>query len=209
MKVLLINGSPKEKGCTYTALTVVAKALEENGIETEIFHVGKEPIRGCVGCASCARTGSGKCVFNDDVVNTVIEKLTEADGLVVGSPVHYAAASGAITSLMDRVCYAGGGKFAFKPAASVASCRRGGASATFDQLNKYFTILSMPIVSSSYWNMVHGSVAEDVLKDEEGVQTMRQLGNNMAWMLRLIENGDKNGINRPVIEPKIKTNYIR
>lgn len=209
MKVLLINGSPKEKGCTYTALALVAESLENNGIETETVNVGNAPIRGCIGCGTCFKSGSGKCIFDDDIVNTVIEKAKEADGFVVGSPVHYAAASGAITSLMDRVCYAGGKNLALKPAAAVVSCRRGGASATYDQLNKYFGILNMPIVSSNYWNMVHGNTPEEVLKDEEGVQTMRQLGRNMAWLLKAIELGKANDIVPPAPEAKIKTNYIR
>lgn len=210
MKVLLINGSPKEKGCTYTALDIVAKSLEENGIETEIFSVGKEPIVGCVGCGACAKTDSGKCMFKDDIVNVVIEKAMDCDGIVVGTPVHYAAASGAITSLMDRVCYSGGRKaLALKPAAAIASCRRGGASATLDQLNKYFGILNMPVVSSSYWNMVHGNTPDEVLQDIEGVQTMRQLGKNMAWLLKAIEAGAEKGINKPEIEAKIKYNYVR
>ncbi|MBQ2614594.1 MAG: flavodoxin family protein [Clostridia bacterium] len=209
MKVLLINGSPKETGCTYTALCEVAKTLEGEGIHTEIISVGKAPIQGCIGCLGCVKSGEGKCVFSNDLVNTVIEKAKEADGFVIGSPVHYAAASGAITSLMDRVCYAGGKNLMFKPAASIVSCRRGGASATFDQLNKYFSILHMPIVSSNYWNQVHGNTPEEVLKDEEGMQTMRQLGRNMAWLLKAIEAGKNAGISLPEVEPKIKTNYIR
>lgn len=209
MKVLLINGSPKEKGCTYTALTEVAHALESNGIETEIVHVGAAPIQGCIGCGGCAKKGDGFCVFSGDSVNTIIEKAAFADGFVVGTPVHYAAASGAITSLMDRVCYAGGKHLAFKPAACITSCRRGGASAAFDQLNKYFTILNMPIVSSNYWNMVHGNTSEEVLQDQEGLQTMRQLGRNMAWLLQSIDAGRKNGVSMPETETKIKTNFIR
>ena len=209
MKVLLINGSPKEKGCTYTALREAADALEQQGIETEIFHVGKEPIRGCIGCGCCAKSGTGKCVFDNDTVNTVIEKAAEADGFIVGTPVHYAAASGAVTSLMDRVCYAGGKNLAFKPAACIASCRRGGASAAFDQLNKYFTILNMPVASSNYWNMVHGNTPDEVARDEEGMQTMRQLGRNMAWLLKSIAAGKEHGVSKPELEPKIKTNYIR
>ncbi len=209
MKVLLINGSPKEKGCTYTALTEVARSLNARGIETEIFHIGAEPIRGCIGCGSCAKKGDARCVFNLDPVNTVIEKMETADGLILGTPVHYAAASGAITSLMDRVCYAGGRYLTLKPAACIASCRRGGASAAFDQLNKYFTILNMPIVSSNYWNMVHGNTPEEVKQDEEGMQTMRQLGTNMAWLLQSIAVGREHGVPAPELEPKIRTNYIR
>lgn len=208
MKVLLINGSPKKEGCTYTALRVVAEELEKNGVEAEIFHVGSKPIKGCMGCATCAKTGNHQCVITDDTVNEAILKLREADGLVVGSPVHYAAASGDVTAFMDRVFYAGS-PYAHKPAAAVVSCRRGGASAAFDQLNKYFTIAQMPIVSSNYWNMVHGNKPEEVLQDEEGVQTMRVLGRNMAWMLKCIEAGKQAGISAPELEAKIKTNYIR
>lgn len=207
MKVLLINGSPKEAGCTYTALNEVASALQNEGIDTEIVSVGKAPIQGCIGCGGCAK--AGKCVFNNDMVNTVIAKATEADGFIVGTPVHYAAASGAITSLMDRVCYAGGKHLAFKPAAAIASCRRGGASAAFDQLNKYFTILNMPIVSSNYWNQVHGNTPDEVAQDAEGMQTMRQLGRNMAWILKSLDAAKQAGIPMPTCEAKIKTNYIR
>ena len=209
MKVILINGSPKSAGCTYTALNIVAESLKAEGVDAEIVHVGTEPIRGCMGCGTCAKTGEGKCVYNDDAVNSIIEKIADADGLVVGTPVHYAAASGVISSLMDRVCYAGGRKLAFKPATAVVSCRRGGASAAFDQINKYFSILNMPIVSSNYWNMVHGNTPDEVLKDEEGVQTMRQLGKNMAWLIKSIKIAQENGMPKPVAEPKIKTNYIR
>lgn len=207
MKVLLINGSPKDAGCTYTALNEVASALQNEGIDTEIISVGKAPIQGCIGCGGCAK--SGTCVFDNDMVNTVIAKAAEADGFIVGTPVHYAAASGAITSLMDRVCYAGGKHLAFKPAAAIASCRRGGASAAFDQLNKYFTILNMPIVSSNYWNQVHGNTPDEVAQDAEGMQTMRQLGRNMAWILKSLNAAKKAGIQMPTCEAKIKTNYIR
>lgn len=206
MKVILVNGSPKKNGCTYTALTEVAGALEKNGIETEIFHVGNKPLAGCMGCGACLKTG--KC-FMDDTVNEFVEKAKEADGFVFGSPVHYAAASGAITSFLDRAFYGKGSVFAGKPGASVVSCRRGGASAAFDQLNKYFTISSMPVVSSQYWNQVHGTTPEEVRQDEEGMQTMRTLGNNMAWLLKCIELGKKEGIPFPKGEKKIATNFIR
>ena len=206
MKVILVNGSPKKNGCTYTALTEVAGALEKNGIETEIFHVGNKPLAGCMGCGACLKTG--KC-FMDDTVNEFVEKAKEADGFVFGSPVHYAAASGAITSFLDRAFYGKGSVFAGKPGASVVSCRRGGASAAFDQLNKYFTISSMPVVSSQYWNQVHGTTPEEVRQDEEGMQTMRTLGNNMAWLLKCIELGKKEEIPFPEGEKKIATNFIR
>ena len=206
MKVLLVNGSPKEKGCTYTALAEIAKELDKNGIESEIFQIGNKAIGGCMGCGACSKLG--KCV-QQDVVNTAIDKFLSADGFVFGSPVHYAAASGGITSFLDRMFYICGKKLADKPGAAIVSCRRGGASSAFDQLNKYFTISNMPIVSSQYWNMVHGNTPEEVMCDEEGVQTMRILGRNMAWLLKCIHHGAENGINKPEPEAKIKTNYIR
>lgn len=206
MKVILVNGSPKEKGCTYTALCEVAGALEKNGIETEIFQVGAKPIAGCIGCGACSK--SGRC-FVDDGVNDFVEKAKTADGFIFGSPVHYAAASGALTSFLDRAFYGKGAVFAGKPGAAIVSCRRGGASAAFDQLNKYFTISNMPVVSSQYWNQVHGNTPEEVLKDAEGLQTMRTLGNNMAWLLKCIEAGAAAGITFPEREPAVKTNFIR
>ncbi len=208
MKVLLINGSPKEHGCTYTALKEVADELEKNGVEAEIFHIGNKPVMGCKGCGYCLKTGTHTCVYNEDSVNEAILKAKDADGFVFGSPVHYASASGAITSFLDRLFMAGY-SMAHKPGAAVASCRRGGATATIDQLNKYFTIAQMPVVSSNYWNMVHGNTPDEVKQDEEGMQTMRILGRNMAWMLKCIEAGKKSGINAPEPEAKIKTNYIR
>ena len=206
MKVILVNGSPHEKGCTYTALCEVEKALAKNGIDTEIFQIGKKPILGCIGCGACAKLGH---CFYEDTVNIFVDKAKTADGFVFGSPVHYAAASGALTSFMDRAFYSGGAYLKGKPAANIVSCRRGGASAAFDQLNKYFTINSMPIVSSQYWNQVHGNTPAEVLKDEEGLQTMRTLGNNMAWLLKCIEAGKAAGIEFPEAEPVIRTNFIR
>lgn len=208
MKVLLINGSPKEKGCTYTALCEVESELNKAGIETEIFHVGKQPIRGCNACGSCGRSGNSRCIFNDDTVNIGLEKAEMADGLIFGSPVHYAGATGMITSFLDRFFYAGR-SFAYKPGAAVVSCRRGGATAAFDQLNKYFTIASMPIVSSQYWNMVHGNTPEEVAQDLEGMQIMRTLGMNMAWLLKCIEAGKSAGVALPEKEKRIATNFIR
>ncbi|MEG2290088.1 MAG: flavodoxin family protein [Clostridium sp.] len=208
MKVLLINGSPNERGCTYTALCEIARELENENIETEIFYVGKNPIRGCMGCGHCSRSGSGKCIFNDDTVNIALEKAEDVDGFIFGSPVHYAGASGMITSFLDRFFYAGN-SFAYKPGAAIVSCRRGGATATFDQLNKYFTISNMPIVSSQYWNMVHGNTPDEVKQDLEGMQTMRTLGKNMAWMLKSIDAGKKAGISLPEKEKKERTNFIR
>jgi len=207
MKVLLVNGSPHKNGCTYTALCEVEKTLKEEGIETEIFWVGAKPIGGCMGCGACRQLG--KCVF-DDVVNEFVEKAKEADGFIFGSPVHYAAASGAITSFMDRAFYSGKSAFAHKPASAVVSARRGGNTATYDQLNKYFGISEMPIISSKYWNMVHGNTPEEVMQDEEGLQTMRVLGRNMAYFLKCLDCGRKNGIELPKQEKERKvTNFIR
>ena len=206
MKVLLVNGSPHAKGCTYTALCEVAAALEKQGIETELFQIGTKPVSGCLGCGACIKTG--KCVV-DDVVNEFVEKAKAADGFVFGSPVHFANASGAITSFMDRAFYGKGAVYADKPVAAIMSCRRGGATATLDQLNKYFTISNMPIVSSQYWNMVHGNTPDEVRQDAEGMQTMRTLGINMAWLLKCIEAGKAAGIAMPEREAKVATNFIR
>ena len=205
MKVLLVNGSPHEKGCTYTALSEVAGALEKQGIETEIFWVGTDPIAGCIGCGACAHLG--EC-FRKDKVNEFVKMAKEADGFVFGSPVHYAAASGAITSFMDRAFYGKGAVYANKPAAAVMSCRRGGATATLDQLNKYFTISNMPIVSSQYWNMVHGNTPDEVRQDAEGMQTMRTLAKNMSFLMKSIALGkEKYGL--PEVETHAWTNFIR
>ena len=205
MKVLLVNGSLHEKGCTYTALCEVEKALNANGVETELYWIGQTQKSGCKGCWACKK--SGKCVI-DDGVNEFVEKAENFDGFVFGSPVYYASAAGAMLSFMDRVFYSGGKKLAYKPAASVVSCRRGGASTTFDVLNKYYTINNMPVVGSNYWNEVHGNKPEEVLQDEEGLQTMRILGNNMAWLLKCIELGKQAGL-VPEKERKIMTNFIR
>ena len=207
MNVLLINGSPNKKGCTYAALSEVAKALKKQDIDAEIFYVGNKPIRGCTACGKCSETG--KCIFDDDAVNVAIGKAAEADGFVFGSPVHYAGASGFITSFLDRCFFAGSDVFAYKPGAAVVSCRRGGATAAFDQLNKYFTINNMPVVSSQYWNMVHGNTPQEVLQDLEGMQTMRGLGRNMAWLLKSIQAGKKSGVALPAPEERIWTNFIR
>ena len=206
MKVILVNGSPKEKGCTYTALKEVEKQLNKNDIETEIFWIGNKPVSGCLGCGGCLKTG--KCVI-DDKVNEFLGKAKEADGFIFGSPVHFAASSGMLSSFMDRVFYGRGKLFANKVASAVVSCRRGGATAAVDEINKYFLMTNMPIVSSQYWNMVHGNTPEEVLKDEEGMQTMRTLGNNMAWLLKCIKEGEKAGISLPENEDVIRTNFIR
>ena len=207
MKVLLINGSPHEKGCTYTALWEVAKQLLRGGIESEIFWIGAKPIGGCTACGACK--GKGKCVFGEkDGVNACIEKMQQADAVVIGSPVYYAGPNGSLLSLLDRVFYAAGGTFALKPGAAVVSCRRGGASATFDRLNKYFTISSMPVVSSQYWNSVHGNIPEEVRRDEEGLQVMRTLADNLTWLLRCLQVAEGQ-VEKPQWEPRVSTNFIR
>ena len=208
MKVLLINGSNKKNGCTFTALNEVAIVLNKENIETEIIQLGNTAIRDCIGCGFC-RKNDGKCVFNDDIVNEVIEKAKNADGFVFGSPVYYAHPSGRLLSFLDRLFYAGSSAFAFKPGAAVVSARRAGTTASIDVITKHFTINKMPVISSNYWNMVHGNTPEEVMQDEEGLQIMRTLGENMAWILKCIEAGKKAGIERPVTEPKIMTNFIR
>ena len=207
MNVLMINGSPHPKGCTYTALNIVATQLEKNGLSTRMLHVGNKAVHGCMACGKCAETG--QCVFTDDPVNEAIGLLLEADALVVGSPVYYAGPNGALCAFLDRVFFMRNELYAFKPAAAVVSCRRGGASASFDRLNKYFTIARMPVVSSQYWNSVHGNTPEEVLQDKEGLQTMRTLGDNMAWLVKCIDAGKAAGLNRPVMEPWEPTNFIR
>jgi multimeric flavodoxin WrbA len=207
MKVLLVNGSPNKEGCTYTALSEVAGALNKNGLETEIFHIGTSPISGCLGCGVCRK--SGKCVV-DDCVNDFTVRAKTADGFIFGSPVHFASATGSLTSFMDRAFFSNiGGVFRGKPAAAIVSCRRGGATASFDQINKYFSISQMPIVTSQYWNMVHGHTPEDVKKDLEGLQIMRTLGNNIAWLLKCIQAGREAGMELPQPEERISTNFIR
>lgn len=205
MKVLLINGGPHKEGCTYTALKEVADTLEAEDVQTEIIWVGAKPVAGCTACGTCSKTG--KCIF-DDQVNQIIDELPEIDGIVVGSPVYYSGPSGQIHSFLDRLFYAGSG-FAGKVGAAVVSCRRGGASASYDVLNKYFGINSMPIATSQYWNQVHGNTPEQVRQDEEGMQTMRTLARNIAWMLKCIEAGRSAGIAFPQHETPIKTNFIR
>lgn len=206
MKVLLINGSPHKEGCTYTALNEVAKALNNEGVDTEMVNVSRTNS-GCMGCGYCAK--AGKCVNDSDCVNEIASRLQEFDGFVFGSPVHYASAGGALTCFMDRLFYSAGKDLKYKPGAVVASARRGGTTAALDQISKHLSISCMPIVSSSYWNMVHGSTSEDVLKDEEGMQTMYNLGKNMAWLLKCIELGKENGVPVPTPKSGSRTNFIR
>lgn len=205
MKVILINGSPNIKGCTYTALSEVATTLENEGIETEIINVGHKNIRGCIGCRKCKTTG--KCVF-DDIVNEVAPKFKECDGIVIGSPVYFASANGTLISFIDRLFYSMTEDKTMKVGAAVVSARRAGNTATFDEINKYFTISGMPVASSQYWNQVHGNTPEEVRQDLEGMQTMRTLGRNMAFLIKSIQLGkEKYGL--PEKEAAIHTNFIR
>ena len=205
MKVILINGSPNAKGCTFTALNEVAQTLNEEGIETEIIHVGHKDIRGCIGCRQCK--SKGKCVF-DDLVNEVAPKFEACDGIVIGSPVYYASANGTLVSFIDRLFYSMTADKTMKVGAAVVSCRRAGNTATFDELNKYFTISGMPIAASQYWNMVHGNSAQEVIQDLEGMQTMRSLGRNMAFLIKSIALG-KEKFGMPIKEEHEFTNFIR
>lgn len=206
MKVLLVNGSPRAAGCTFTALSEVAETLQEEGIGTEIFQLGTKPVQDCIACMKCRELQ--KCVF-DDVANELIEKAKGADGFVFGTPVYYAHPSGRVQSVLDRAFYAGGYAFACKPGAAVVSARRGGTAASFDVLNKYFGIASMPVVSSTYWNMVYGKTPDEVRQDAEGMQTMRNLGRNMAYLLKCMEAGRAAGIAFPAQENSVRTNFIR
>lgn len=211
MKVLLFNGSPHKNGCTNRALQEIAQTLEKEGISSEIYHIGTEPVSACKACYACRKTG--KCII-DDNVNKFVEYAANFDGYIFGSPVHYASACGGITAFLDRAFYIAaknpnGNIFAHKPGAAIASARRAGTTATLDQLNKYFTITQMPIISGRYWNMVHGNTVEDVEQDLEGLQNMRFLARNMAWFLKCKEAGEKAGITTPEQETVIQTNFIR
>jgi multimeric flavodoxin WrbA len=207
MNVLLLNGSPHEKGCTYTALAEVAGRLEARGITARFLHIGHKAVHGCTACRVCVKTGL--CVFADDPVNECVSLLKEADGFVVGSPIYYSGPNGVLCSFLDRVFFNKAKPYAYKPAACVLSCRRGGGTAAFDRLNKYFSISQMPIVSSQYWNIVHGNTPDEVRQDEEGLQIMRTLGDNMAWLLQCLEK-TKESVPRPAPEETKKwTNFIR
>lgn len=201
-KILLINGSPHEKGCTYTALMEVKKALVECGLETELCWIGNKPVAGCIACGKCYDS-QGKCIFNDQV-NDLLARSTEFDGMVVGSPVYYAGPAGQLCAFLDRLFYASSGRWSGKVGAAVVSCRRGGSTAAFDRLNKYFSISKMPIATSQYWNQVHGNTPEQVLQDEEGLQTMRTLGRNVAWLVQSTKQ-----VPQPEQEPRVSTNFIR
>ena len=210
MKVVLINGSPKENGCTFTALSEIAKTLNSEGIETEIYNIGKDQIAHCKDCRACAKLN--RCVINDKV-NDFLAHAKDFDGFIIGSPVHYASASGGITAFLDRVFFvdsmSGRNSFIHKPGSAIVSARRAGTTAAIDQLNKYFQINQMPIISGRYWNMVHGTSPDEVVKDEEGMQNMRILARNMAYHLKCKEAAAKAGINPPEKEQTIYTNFIR
>lgn len=205
MKVILVNGSSRKNGCTGAALLEVERALKEEGIETEQFFIGNEALPDCIACRKCRSTG--QCVF-DDCVNEFVQKARSADGFVFGSPVYFAHPSARLLTFMDRAFYSGGDAFAYKPAAAVLSARRAGTTASFDVINKYFTICSMPVVSSTYWNHVYGAQPEQVAQDKEGLMTMYNIGKNMAWLLKCLALGQQQGLCHPENE-KVLTNFIR
>ncbi len=209
LKVLLVNGSPHKDGCVSTALSEIAEALKSEGIDSSPFWVGNQPVAGCIGCGACV--GKRNC-FRNDRVNEFVNIMDDYDGFVFGTPVHYAAASGEMASFLDRVFFIdefNGNHFAGKPAAAIATCRRSGGTAALDQMNKYMTDCNMPIVPSQYWNVVHGNTPEEIRRDTEGLQTMRTLARNMAWLLKCISLGREHGIGFPVHEQHTMTNFIR
>ena len=205
MKVLLINGSPHKDGCVFTALSEIAGTLAQESIDSEIFWIGNKPVQGCIACWQCRNENAQGCVFKDELYNALVEQMQSADAVIIGAPVYYAGPPGALCAILDRVCFSAAKWFKHKPAACVVNCRRGGASSTFDRLNKYFTILQMPVVSSQYWNSTHGFTPEDVRKDLEGLQTMRTLARNMAHLLKSYQKADL-----PLAAPEepVMTNFI-
>ncbi|MBQ9320741.1 MAG: flavodoxin family protein [Eubacterium sp.] len=211
MKVLLINGSPHQKGCTFTALSEIANTFQQEGIDSDIYWIGNKPVGGCIGCFQCAK--KQKCVF-DDKINEFTKLATEYDGFIFGSPVYYSGMNGSLMSFMDRAFFSASAQnphpFRFKPAAAVVSARRAGTTSALDQINKYFLHQQMPVATSRYWNMVHGNTPEEVRQDEEGLQTLRYLARNMAWLLKLKEAGEKAGVSEPSQEKtRVATNFIR
>jgi len=210
MKVLLVNTSPHQQGSTYHALRECADAIESCGVETEIYWAAKTPVRACIACQQCKKQHVLRCVaYQDDACNEILQKMETCDGLIVGSPVHYAGISGTAKSLFDRVCYAGSAALRLKPAAGIAIARRAGTTSALDELNKYFTYCNMPVVSSQYWNGAFGAMGDQVRQDEEGMQILRQLGRNMAWLLACIEAGKAAGVALPTFEKGTYTNFIR
>ena len=207
MKVILLNGSPRANGCTHAALDEIAATLNAEGVSSEILQAGNKPVRDCIACGGCV--GKGKCVFDDDIANELIEKIKTADGLIVGTPVYYAHPTGRVLSVLDRAFYAGKAFFMHKPAAAIVCARRGGTAASFDVLNKYFTITQMPVVSSTYWNMIYGNTPQEIKRDEEGMQTLRNLAKNMAWLMKCVQAGKDSGIAPPQTEKSARTNFIR
>lgn len=207
MKVLLINGSPRKEGNTYTALTEISKQLSIHGIESTILWIGKKPVCGCIACNKCKENGNGQCVFSDDITNSVIESMSHCDGVIIGSPVYYGQPSGQLLCLQQRMLYAGGAYFIGKPAAAVAVCRRGGASVVYQTLLMPFQMMNMPIVTSQYWNLAYGRGEGEAAQDIEGMQTMRTLANNMAWMLKKLNNNDSSDL--PEREAWTPMNFIR
>ena len=208
MNVLLINGSPNEKRCSFTALSEIANEFEPLSITSEIVHIGKAPVRGCVACMGCMKSNNGHCVFDDDITNSLIDKMNAADAIIIASPVYYSGIAGSLKCFLDRAFWAGRG-LDNKLAASVISSRRAGSIAAFDEINHYYLKSNMHVVGSTYWNEVHGFSAKDVAQDLEGLQTLRTLAKNMAWLLKCIEIADKSGLSRPEYESVITTNFIR
>lgn len=207
MKVLLVNGSPRREGNTAAALKEVAQQLRQEGIESEIVWIGGSPIRGCIACNQCITKGLGRCIFDDDICNRISEKFAEADGLIVGSPVYYGQPNGALLSVIQRAFYSNGANISGKPAAAIAVCRRGGATAAFEALNMPFQMMNMPVVTSQYWNIVYGRAEGEAKLDTEGMQTMRTLARNMAWLLRCTDGKPAPG--RPADEPWAAMHFIR
>jgi multimeric flavodoxin WrbA len=205
MKVLLVNGSPHKEGCVFTVLSEMAAALKEEGIDSSIFWIGKGAVQGCTACFAC-RSGSEGCVFKDELYNSFVEELKNCDGIVLGSPVYYAGPAGSLCAIMDRICFSHGELLSRKVGACVVNARRGGASAAFDRLNKYFTILQMPVVSSCYWNSTHGMTPEEVRQDLEGLRVVRTLARNMAYMLK---SRAAAALPFPCEEERVSTNFIR
>lgn len=209
MKVMMLNGSPHKEGCTYTALNIIAEELKAQGVESEILWLGNGLVRSCIGCGGCKRSGKDRCVFGDDGVADIAEKLKTADGYIFGAPVHYASPNGATIAALDRIFYSAGKFMQYKPAACIVSARRAGTTASYDVLNKYIGINNMLMVPSTYWNMVHGNTPAEVMQDKEGVSVMRAIGSNMAWMLKMLASVKGTEIEKPVPVPKERTNFIR